>query len=100
MLGMSLILRTKGGDLVVAKTGKVYGDIENLNQVVVEGKVVGNIFAERLQLRGFASVHGDITCKSVNIGPNVVLVGSLNIHPLAPKVIDSNGNIVVPSKVL
>ncbi|CAM9494048.1 unnamed protein product, partial [Choristocarpus tenellus] len=53
-------------------------------QVVVDGKVVGNIVVERVRLRREAVVVGHITCKSLTMDPEVVVCGKFNVHPGAP----------------
>jgi cytoskeletal protein CcmA (bactofilin family) len=40
------------GDLVIGKSGSVTGDIENMGILVNEGKIIGNVVVERLELRG------------------------------------------------
>ena len=65
-----------------------------MNSVLIDGKVIGDIVVSRLCLRGQASVFGSITCKSLQIDPTVIIVGNLNVHPNAPKVIDSEGKIL------
>lgn len=46
-----------------------------------------------------ASVHGNITCKSLKIDPTTVIVGSINVNPFAPSKVDPLGNIVEDSEV-
>ena len=83
------------GDLVVGPRGEVVGDLMRMNEVVVHGKVIGNINVERLELCGSASIYGDITCKTLLMDPTVVLVGKLNVNPYAPQLLSKDGNIVV-----
>lgn len=85
---------TKGGNLIIGPSGVLVGDVNNVSSMLVEGKVTGNILVETLLLRGDAVVHGDVSCKSITIDPKVVICGNVNVHPQAPKFIDSNGNIV------
>jgi cytoskeletal protein CcmA (bactofilin family) len=54
-------------------------------QIIVDGKIVGDIVVEKVTLRGHASVQGAITCKSLSMDPHVVVVGALNVHPAAPE---------------
>lgn len=67
--------------------------------MLVEGHVIGNINVERLSLKGEAFVHGDITCKSIAVESRVKMVGRVNIHPMAPKEINSDGNDVTTSNI-
>lgn len=88
------------GDLIIGETGEVVGDINNMGSLLIDGKLVGNINVKRVCLRGQAQVFGDITCKSLQMDPTVVVVGKLNVHPKAPMVIDSDGQEVknIPKK--
>lgn len=65
-----------------------------MGSVLVDGKVIGNISVERLTLRGEAVVHGNITCKSLTVDPTVIIVGSANVHPQAPRCIDTEGRLL------
>ena len=67
--------------------------MDNIRSMLVEGHVVGNICVERLALRGGAFVYGDITCKSISVEQSVSISGKVNIHPNAPKSIQSNGSV-------
>lgn len=87
-------LITKGGNVVVGSSGVLVGDVNNVSAMIVGGKVTGNILVDSLHLRGEAAVHGDVSCKSITIGPNAVVCGRLNVHPQAPRLIDSNGAVV------
>lgn len=84
------------GDLVVGPTGELVGDIKDMKEVVVFGKIIGSIFVERLELCGSASIYGNITCKVLHMDPTVVLVGRLNINPYAPQHITPDGKPVLP----
>lgn len=82
----------------MANHGVVIGNIENMGTVVVlDGKVNGNIDVDRLILQGFSTVHGDITCKSIVVDPEVVIVGSLNVHRRAPARVNFDGEIIPDS---
>ncbi|KAG5176760.1 polymer-forming cytoskeletal-domain-containing protein [Tribonema minus] len=69
------------GDLVVGPTGVLTGDVVDMGEVIVDGKVVGDISVQKVSLRGRAEVHGNITCKSLCVDPTVIVVGGLNVHP-------------------
>lgn len=81
------------GDLIVGPRGEVRGDVKAIRDLLVYGKVIGNIAVDSLDLCGDASVYGDITCKSCRIDPTVVLVGRLNISPYAPQLMRPDGSI-------
>lgn len=82
------------GDLIVGENGQLNGDVNNMGSVLVDGKVIGNISVERLTLRGEAAVHGNVTCKSLTVDPTVIIVGSVNVHPQAPRRIDTEGRLL------
>jgi len=48
---------------------------------------------EKLELHAEAMVYGNITCQTLFLDHNTKVVGKLNVHPLAPQEIDSEGNI-------
>jgi type IV secretory pathway VirB10-like protein len=87
------------GDLIIGESGEVVGDINNMKSLLIDGKLVGNVSVDRVCIRGQAQVFGNITCKSVQIDPTAIIVGTLNVHGGAPKVIDSDGNEVKPAEV-
>lgn len=69
------------GKVIVGPKGKVKADL-NLREAVIEGEVVGNItVTERLELRGEATVHGDIEAKSLCVDEGVTLVGAVKVIP-------------------
>mmetsp|Transcript_16584 Transcript_16584/g.24953 ORF Transcript_16584/g.24953 Transcript_16584/m.24953 type:complete len:345 (+) Transcript_16584:142-1176(+) len=85
------------GSLIVGSQGKVTGDIVNIETLLVDGQIVGNINVQNLHLRGYASVFGDISCRSIQIDPTAVVVGDVNVHNHAPTRIDSNGKEITKS---
>ena len=84
------------GDLIIGPGGVLVGDIKGMGQVIIDGKVIGNMEVKKLDLRDKAAVHGNITCESIRVDPTVVIVGKLNVNPFAPSTIDFDGNIVTP----
>nr|CCA14292.1 conserved hypothetical protein [Albugo laibachii Nc14] len=82
------------GSLVVGTKGCLLGDVDSMKEVFITGgKIVGNIAVEKVVLRDKASVFGNITAKSIKVDPDCVIVGTLNVHPQAPQVIDENGEV-------
>ena len=65
-----------------------------MGSVLVDGKIIGSITVERLTLRGEAIIHGNITCKSLTVDPTVIIIGSVNVHPQAPRHIDTDGRLL------
>lgn len=50
---------------------------EGIRLITIEGKLVGNIFADKVELLKFAIVHGNITCKSIKMESTSIFVGHL-----------------------
>lgn len=78
---------------MIGPQGKLTGPVEKIRSMLVEGHVIGDIQVERLALRGAAFVYGNITCKSISVEPGVMISGNINIHPLAPKLINPDGSV-------
>eukprot|EP00904_Undaria_pinnatifida_P003110 jgi/Undpi1/127/HiC_scaffold_1.g00127.m1 len=75
---------TSTGDLVVGASGVIRGNISDLREIVSDGKIIGNIQAERVRLRRSAIVVGNVTCLSLSLDPDVSISGKLNVHKDAP----------------
>jgi cytoskeletal protein CcmA (bactofilin family) len=85
------------GDLVIGRNGCVVANVLNLRTVTVNGgKIIGDINVEKLILRKGSSVNGNIVCKIFISEKFVAIDGTCNIHTLAPEIIDSNGDIIIP----
>ena len=85
------------GDLVIGRNGCVVANVSNLRTVTVNGgKIIGDINVEKLILRKGSSVNGNIVCKIFVSEKFVAINGTCNIHALAPEIIDSNGDIIIP----
>lgn len=102
-VGYSRLLRIDGlfsgvisstGDLIIGKKGRLEANVSGLGKVVIDGKVVGDIQCDYLDLRANSFVHGNITCKSLKVDGTATIVGTLNVHPQAPDEIDKEGNLV------
>jgi cytoskeletal protein CcmA (bactofilin family) len=65
--------------VIIGKSGTLIGSIIGFSAVLVEGKVLGNIAVDTLILEPTASVHGNITCKSVEIEEGASLYGRLKV---------------------
>lgn len=67
------------GKVIVGPHGKVKANL-NLREATIEGHVEGNITVqERLELRGAASVKGDIKAKSLCVDEGVSIVGHVQV---------------------
>jgi cytoskeletal protein CcmA (bactofilin family) len=71
------------GKVSVGPTGKVKANL-NLREAIIEGVVEGNITVqEKLELRGEASVTGDIRAKSLCVDEGVTITGLVIVTPKA-----------------
>lgn len=85
------------GDLVIGRNGCVVANVANLRTVTVNGgKIIGDINVEKIILRKGSTVDGNIVCKIFISEKYVAVNGTCNIHTLAPEIIDSNGDIIIP----
>ena len=69
---------------MISPGGCIIGDLCGLTAAYIDGKVIGDVNVEYLFLGSSAAVHGDITCKSLQIDGGAALVGKLTISPGAP----------------
>ena len=51
------------GCLIIGKSGILMGNVDGMDEVLVDGKIVGNIKVEKLELRGNCLVFVDISCQ-------------------------------------
>ncbi len=70
--------------IIAYQNGTLIGDLYKMGGVIIEGKIIGNINVQYLELKTNAVVHGNITCNSLAMGWGVKVVGKLNVHPDAP----------------
>ena len=83
------------GSLIIGKKGQLTGDVKNMKEVIIEGgRLIGNIQVDKLILRAKASVHGNITSKTINIEPGCNIIGTLNVNPHAPDSMNLKGELV------
>lgn len=65
------------GKVVIGPKGKVKANL-NLKKAVIEGKVEGNVKVEEsLELRGNASISGDIEAKFLSVDEGVKIIGQV-----------------------
>lgn len=70
------------GKVIIGPTGRVKANL-NLNEAIIEGHVEGDITcADRIELKGQASIHGNIKTKSLVIDEGVVIIGHVEITHL------------------
>ena len=74
-----------GGDVVVASGGLLESDVVNdRGYLLIEGKLVGNVQARRVQLAKTGHLFGDVICNSFIIAPGAVIIGSAQVRPEPP----------------
>lgn len=89
------------GSLIIGSEGVLIGNIQNMSALVLDGgKLYGNVVVDKLFLRGASYLKGDVCCKYLTVDKHATLMGNCNIHPLAPEIIDENGDIIIPNEVI
>lgn len=68
------------GRLVVGATGTVYANI-SVKTAIVEGRVIGHINAQRLELRSGARWEGNITTNALVVDEGVTIMGQVQVTP-------------------
>jgi cytoskeletal protein CcmA (bactofilin family) len=67
------------GKVIVGPKGKVKANL-NLREAIIEGVIEGNITVqEKLELRGQASIRGDIKAKSLVVDDGVEILGVVQV---------------------
>lgn len=93
-------LKSKGC-VIVAPGGKVEGDMSDLGLLVVNGgHVKGNLHNLRnLVCVNSGKIEGNVCSKQFTCDKTSVIRGRVNIHPLAPEIIDVFGEVMVDIEV-
>lgn len=83
------------GSLIIGPKGSLIGDVVKMKEVVIDGgRIVGNIQVDRLTVRSKGQVRGDITAKVMKIDPGCIIMGQINVNPMAPEKINLKGEVV------
>ncbi|CAM9264501.1 unnamed protein product [Scytosiphon promiscuus] len=69
------------GSLIIGPTAEVISNLKGLNEVYVEGILIGDCSCNKMQIRFAGCVTGNLMCASLGMDPSVVLKGSANINP-------------------
>lgn len=70
-----------GGNASIGKDAVVKGNL-NVNSIVIEGNVQGNIIAkEKIDMKATAKVNGDIKAKRLAVEDGVSFVGHTEVNP-------------------
>ena len=69
------------GKLIIGPKGVVKSNLK-MHEVIVEGYVEGSVeVEERIELRGDAQIHGDITARSLSVDDGVTIIGHVCVKP-------------------
>ena len=80
------------GRAIIGETGVVKGDVHAADLLVL-GRLDGNVFAQRLHLQASANIHGNITADSLQVDPGARYHGSVSMREDNAS---SGGNTVLP----
>ncbi|CAM9290199.1 unnamed protein product, partial [Laminaria digitata] len=69
------------GSLIIGPTAEVISNLRGLNEVYVEGILIGDCVCNKMQIRFAGCVTGNLQCASLGMDPSVVLKGSANVNP-------------------
>ncbi|CAM9519977.1 unnamed protein product [Pylaiella littoralis] len=70
------------GNLIIGPKAEVVSNLSGLNEVYVEGILIGDCSCNKMQIRAAGCVTGDIMTGSLGMDPSVVLKGSANVDKL------------------
>jgi cytoskeletal protein CcmA (bactofilin family) len=82
------------GRILVGKTGQLKADIR-AGTLTIEGRVSGNVSAERVQIEASGQVFGDLNATKLVVSEGATFVGKVNVSPEAVKDF-SKAEMVVP----
>ena len=89
-------MNSADGSVVIGRTGCLIGNVKGMNTLIIDGgKMIGDVQVQRLTIRGTGYLRGRLAAKTLSLGPHCTVIGSANVHSLAPEIVDSNGDIVV-----
>ena len=75
---------TTKGKILVGKTGQLKADIR-AGTLMIEGRVSGNVSAERVQIEASGQVFGDLNATKLVVSEGATFVGKVNVSPEAVK---------------
>ena len=67
------------GRAIIGETGVVKGDVHAADLLVL-GRLEGNVYAQRLHLQASANIHGNITTDSLQVDPGARYHGSVSMQ--------------------
>eukprot|EP00903_Cladosiphon_okamuranus_P006905 g6720.t1 len=73
------------GSLIIGPTAEVISNLSGLDEVYVEGILIGDCSCNKMQIRGAGCVTGNLMTGSLGMDPSVVLKGSANVDKLGSR---------------
>ena len=70
---------TGDGEIIVGETGMIEGDIE-CNQIIIYGKVKGNISAKKVYLKSKSEVNGDLNVNTLVVEEGAIYNGKCTMN--------------------
>ncbi|MDR0479562.1 MAG: polymer-forming cytoskeletal protein, partial [Burkholderiaceae bacterium] len=67
------------GSAIIGETGLVQGDVYSVDLLVI-GKLEGNVYAENLHLHATASISGDISARTLQVDPGAHFSGTVTMR--------------------
>ena len=67
------------GRAIIGETGSVKGDVHAADLLVL-GRLEGNVHAQRLHLQASAQIHGNIEAETLQVGPGARYQGSVTMR--------------------
>ena len=67
------------GLAIIGETGVVKGDVHAVDLLVL-GRLEGNVHAQRLHLQASAQIHGNIEAETLQVGPGARYQGSVTMR--------------------
>ncbi|KAJ8609700.1 hypothetical protein CTAYLR_008436 [Chrysophaeum taylorii] len=79
-------LHCGGGDIIVADGGVLESNVAtDGGYLLIEGKLVGDVQARRVQVAKTGHVFGNVTCNSFIVAPGAVVIGDCQVRPEPPE---------------
>jgi cytoskeletal protein CcmA (bactofilin family) len=75
---------TTKGKILVGKTGQLKADVR-AGTLTIEGRISGNVSAERVQIEASGQVFGDLNATKLVVTEGATFVGKVNVSPEAVK---------------
>ena len=71
------------GRAIIGETGVVKGDVHAVDLLVL-GRLEGNVHAQRLHLQASAQIHGNVEAETLHVDPGARYQGSVTMRDAGP----------------